>query len=342
MDTEILISIIIPTYNTQEEYLLNGIKSICNQLYDDIEMIIVDDGSPEKYRIWLDSLSYIDRRIKIIHKDHSGVSDTRNCGIKYSKGYYTTFVDADDQVKPYFLKNAIAKANKYNFPDIVIGGIEYKPYQKSNETQFGNNDDLYLKSDMIFLKKSMLHLHDSRVKYNILGSPCGRLYKTEFLKRNNILFPKGVALCEDQIFNREALLYAENAVVVPEMWYIYEQNDFSVMHTKVEQNLWGMKKKYWDELYKLDNKEDDELKDGIRGVYVRSFFSISSNYCRNKNLGTREKKDIVQEMLNHPLITTARNELNLKSKIPLSWKIQWLVLKLKFYRLINLLSHFVS
>lgn len=342
MNSDVFVSIIIPTYNTKVEYLLNAIKTICDQSYDNIEVLVIDDGSDKDYRADLDDIRKRDSRIQVIYKDHSGVSDARNVGIQNSKGDYLSFVDSDDQINPCFLNSAISAAKEYKYPDVIIGGIEYRPYRLCNDTQFGDKIDCYINSEIDILKKSLLHIRDPRVKYNILGSPCGRLYKSELLKDNNILFPQGVALCEDQIFNRKVLLNAKSVIVVPEMWYIYEQNEFSVMHTKVEKNLWKMKEKYWDELYKLDCLESDEMKDGIRGFYVRSFFNTSSSYCRNKGIDNNVKKQIIREMLNHPIIETATGNLKFSSDIPLGWKVQWFFLKLKRYIPINILSHFVS
>ncbi len=340
MNKDLLVSVIIPTYNTPKEYILKCINSICKQPYKFIEILIIDDGSEKEYFDNLNQIKYLDDRIQIIHKHHSGVSDTRNKGIIAAKGEYITFVDADDQIPMHFIINAVSMAKKYNYPDLIIGGIEYQPYRKCNSTQFGENEDLYSDSDIDLLKKSLLHIRDSRVKYNILGSPCGKIYKRNLVK--NISFPSEVALCEDQIFNRKVLLQVKTALVVPEMWYVYQQNNFSVMHTKVKKNHWEMKKKYWDELYKLDAVETNSIKDGLKGMYIRSFFNVASIYCKDKEIAIKTKKRIIKEAMRHPLIKIAVKELNLKSQIPIDWKIQLLLLKLGFFTPIYLLAHFIN
>lgn len=338
---ETKLSIIIPFYNTPSEYILRCLKSISDQEYDQYEIIIVDDGSVEGNRLFLREISQKNEKIRFIEKEHSGVSNTRNIGINNAVGEYIAFVDADDTVSDSFLLESIGIAEKYDFPDIVIGGIEYIPYSHCNETQFGDLEDYYDEKQIELLKKSLLHIRDKRVKYNILGSPCAKLFKKSMLS-DNIRFPEDVPLCEDQIFNRLVLMKAKTAVVVPHMWYQYFQNDFSVMHTKVKDNFWEMKRRHWDEVYKLDSIETDEIKDGLRGVYIRSFVNLAATYCRNRIINNDIKRKIILEALDHPLIQLATNNLTLRSKIPLSWKIQWLVVKAKKYIIINIIAHVIN
>ena len=88
------VSVIIPIYKV-EKYLRKCIKSIVGQTYPNLEIILVDDGSPDKSGIICDEMSALDERIKVIHKQNSGVSDARNIGIEISKGDYIYFIDGD-------------------------------------------------------------------------------------------------------------------------------------------------------------------------------------------------------------------------------------------------------
>ena len=102
--TESLISIVVPIYNV-EKYLNRCVDSILNQTYRDIEIILVDDGSPDRCGSICDEYQKRDTRIKVIHKKNGGLSDARNAGIKMAHGEYITCIDSDDFISPFFLEN---------------------------------------------------------------------------------------------------------------------------------------------------------------------------------------------------------------------------------------------
>ena len=92
-----LISVVVPVYNVHS-FLDNCVKSILNQTYKNIEIILVDDGSTDDSGLICDSYAKIDNRVKVIHKTNGGLSDARNVGIKNANGMYITFVDSDDEI----------------------------------------------------------------------------------------------------------------------------------------------------------------------------------------------------------------------------------------------------
>ena len=98
-----LISIVIPVYKV-ELYLEKCIESIINQTYKNLEIIIVDDGSPDNCPQICDEYSKKDKRIKVIHKENGGLSDARNAGIDIATGKYIAFVDSDDYVSDDYVE----------------------------------------------------------------------------------------------------------------------------------------------------------------------------------------------------------------------------------------------
>ena len=108
-----LISIIVPIYKV-ENYLCKCIKSICNQSYDNLEIILVDDGSPDKCGEICDDFKKYDKRINVIHKENGGLSSARNTGLDLSHGEYISFIDSDDFISPFFIESlyfAISESN---------------------------------------------------------------------------------------------------------------------------------------------------------------------------------------------------------------------------------------
>ena len=98
-----LISVIVPIYKVQD-YLKECIESIINQTYSDIEVILVDDGSPDRCPQMCDEWAKRDSRIRVVHKKNGGLSSARNAGLDVAKGEYISFVDSDDFVEETMLE----------------------------------------------------------------------------------------------------------------------------------------------------------------------------------------------------------------------------------------------
>ena len=117
-----MISIIVPIYKV-EEYLPRCIESILNQTYQDFELILVDDGSPDLSGDICDAYAENDPRIKVIHQDNSGISDARNIGLSRARGEYISFIDSDDWVHPEFLQQLLYTIEKYDADIAECGKI---------------------------------------------------------------------------------------------------------------------------------------------------------------------------------------------------------------------------
>ena len=101
------ISVIIPIYNVHA-YLGKCVESIISQTYGELEIILVDDGSPDDCPVLCDAWALKDKRIKVIHKKNGGLSDARNAGIEMAQGEYILFVDGDDYIAPYMCEHLLA------------------------------------------------------------------------------------------------------------------------------------------------------------------------------------------------------------------------------------------
>ena len=112
-----LVSVIVPIYKV-EKYLNKCVDSIINQSYKNLEIILVDDGSPDKCGEICDKYAEKDSRVKVIHKENGGLSDARNAGIDIAKGDYLLFVDSDDWITSNICEVLIKNAND-NLSDII-------------------------------------------------------------------------------------------------------------------------------------------------------------------------------------------------------------------------------
>ena len=150
-----LISVIVPIYGV-EEYLSKCIDSIINQTYKNLEIILVDDGSPDKCPDICDAFEKKDARIKVIHKKNGGLSDARNAGIDIAKGEYFVFIDSDDWVETTMVEHLLDACKKYNVKlaacgryitdGTVINGTAYEGTEGVNSPEEALNEILSGKS----------------------------------------------------------------------------------------------------------------------------------------------------------------------------------------------------
>ena len=130
------ISVIVPIYNV-EQYLRRCIDSIINQTYKNLEIILVDDGSPDNCGQICDDYAKKDTRIKVIHKKNGGLSDARNVGLEVCTGDYISFVDSDDWIELNTYEIMMKSMNEYN-ADMVVSNINYV-YKDKVESKYSED-----------------------------------------------------------------------------------------------------------------------------------------------------------------------------------------------------------
>lgn len=189
------ISIIIPVFNTGV-YLERCISSICKQTLQDIQIIIIDDGSSKETASICDKLSETDKRIIVIHKDNEGVSIARNVGIRMSQGQYVAFVDSDDWIAPMMYEDLLAAATSQHVDIVQCDAMTVREGKANQLDTFGT-----LKTSCLLLKDSIT----PNILCEIAGSSWRGIYSRSLLEKNHIEFPARVKLSEDRIFNLLAL-----------------------------------------------------------------------------------------------------------------------------------------
>lgn len=210
-----LISVIVPIYNV-ELYLKRCIDSILCQTYENLEIILIDDGSTDESGKICDEYQTIDKRIKVIHTKNRGAANARNCGINLAKGEYIGFVDSDDYIKKDMYESLIFSMNEEI--DITCCTREIKRNsQKRNEPVYR----CALNKKKVFTKEEALK---ELLLYRYLSfSVCTKLFKRKVI--GNIRFPKGKT-CEDIPFTYMVLKRAQNVAHVGKPLYVNcQRND---------------------------------------------------------------------------------------------------------------------
>lgn len=220
------VSVVIPVYNVKKEYLDICIGSVVNQTYENLEIILIDDGSTDECRKNCDILATTDIRIKVIHKKNQGVSEARNTGTTEATGDYIMYVDADDIIAQYAIEHGVNEIQKSN-ADMAIGAVQkiYAVNQFQEKVVEKSYSVDVLQIDR-FDELRYVYLNDATKEYvkieecgYINRGPISRIIKQDLAKR--ILFPVGILLGEDVIWNMRLLQECKTICVIKEIWYGY-------------------------------------------------------------------------------------------------------------------------
>lgn len=217
------ISVIVPVYNV-EKYLDNCVESIINQTYKDLEIILVDDGSPDKCPQMCDEWAKKDNRVKVIHKKNGGLSSARNAGIDIAIGDYLMFVDSDDYISYNMCEKLLTRIVQDN-TDLCICGVE-KVYPDGKESEFSNIEDGVMTKEEFFDKMEGICGWCWVVAWN-------KLYKKCIF--NDLRYPDK-KLYEDEFVIHKIIYKANTISSVGDPLYHYVQRKNSIISSKYTVN----------------------------------------------------------------------------------------------------------
>lgn len=276
--SEFLISVIVPVYKV-EKYLDKCVESIVNQTYENLEIILVDDGSPDNCPAMCDEWAERDSRIKVIHKENGGVSSARNMALDIASGDYIGFVDSDDWIEPDMYEILIKNAEKYN-AEISRCAASFDYDDRSEEYSETTSCTVY-------------NGRDELVKSVIFDDTYANLWSGIYKKSLfiSVRFDDDIAVGEDWLVNYSLNKAANRKVIVKEHKYHYVQRENSAMSGDTA-------KRYSDRVRVVNRFWDNEFanisfRSGLSQIYsnvISTFFNrqiISGekteqvNYCRN-------------------------------------------------------------
>lgn len=280
-----LISVIIPVYKV-EQYLHKCIDSVINQTYSNLEIILVDDGSPDNCGMICDEYSPKDSRIRVIHKGNGGLSDARNAGLDIATGDYIGFVDSDDYIASDMYEILLKNAQK-NGADISLCGY-YNEYEggiiKNNCSV--NEQKVLTASDGL---KEVIYSK----KYGIMAWT--KLYKKELFK--NVRYPKG-HVCEDVYVIGDIFENVKIAVfdTTPLYYYVHRNDSISTYQFNERHLDWISSYEHLRDTVKKSFPELNKIAK-IRLLWGRMFILdrsiLTDNYELNKSIQKYIRKNIL-------------------------------------------------
>lgn len=215
-----LISIIVPVYKV-EPYLRECIDSILAQTYRDFELILVDDGSPDRCGAICDEYAAQDSRIRVVHQENGGLSAARNTGLEIAAGDYITFVDSDDVVHPEYLSFLFEILCKTGADISICRFLRY-----SGETPAAEPCEIAISAVMTGRESCYALYGDEAVVYT---TAWGKLYRRKLFE--GVRYPVG-RIHEDEATTYKLLYQANKVAVLENELYLYRQNLDSIMNTR--------------------------------------------------------------------------------------------------------------
>lgn len=224
---ENIITVIVAVYKV-EQYLDRCISSIVNQTYKNLDIILVDDGSPDGSPQICDSWAEKDSRIRVIHKVNGGVSSARNAGLNAATGKYVGFVDGDDCVLPDMFEKLISAVQKDGTQLAVCG------YTLA-ENKFIPPEDKVISS-----AQALEDMFNIKEHPEFEGFVWNKLYLLDDVKNYGVQFSEELSMCEDTLFNFEYLSHISDVSLVKHCGYDYTYRQDSVMRLKPVENDFKM------------------------------------------------------------------------------------------------------
>lgn len=297
------VSVIIPIYKV-EPYLNRCVDSILNQTYVNIEVILVDDGSPDRCGLIADHYAEMDQRVSVIHKPNGGLSDARNAGMQKASGTYTIFVDSDDWVERTMIEQLVD--HSYRFQADIVQASFYYAYE--DHLQW---DHRYYAMDAppVLLNNERLMselIRNEKVK----NFAWGKLYKTNLIR--DLPFKKGV-LFEDVFWAHQVMHRVRRYVIFHQPLYYYFQRDDSIVANYTPKSLdilKGMK-----ERHRFIEKHYPHLTDESYQAILKASLIHYSLLTRNRerDKGGKNRKEIRAYISDH--IPMFKNAIQAQSQL---------------------------
>ena len=328
------VSVIVPVYKV-EKYLKRCVKSIQNQTLEDIEIILVDDGSPDNCPRMCDEFAASDSRIRVVHKMNGGLSSARNAGLRVSTGKYVGYIDSDDYAEKDMFERLYNCAEEHQV-DFVMADYWLVSNGTRREKTLDIREGLYTKEDIIREIYPMLIMREC-VDYGPLLSVCHCLYNAEFVKSNNLYFDEEIKWSEDCIYSA-ILGYLANSFyyLKHECVYNYVQNENTIT-TTFKPAAWGVYCRMNEKLRAFFDKREDY--DFSRQLDLHMLYFACSVFSQLKysNYGFKKKYEVRRNVLNDSHFRRTMNNFKIPD-VGIKFKIMIFLIKSKAALLLTLLE----
>ncbi|EPA1378201.1 glycosyltransferase [Raoultella ornithinolytica] len=333
-----IISVILPIYNIKEEYLEICIESVCHQTLDDIEIILVNDGSTNNCLEVCTKFSLSDNRIIVIDQPNSGVSVARNKGLEVARGEWIAFVDPDDWLEPEYLLSLYKSI--LSDTKIVICDCNVISNGEKRENKFLPPYSVGVINDKNLLLGQLVSKVLSGYYPQLIGPgvPWGKLFKHDFIKKHNLKFVPGMVRMQDNVFCLYAYYFADKIIYTGENKYNYrmENNSASFKYNKKIINHF---EKYFEEVKCFIDtcmSGDERYKKALDAKILTSINSYLLYYFCHENYSIQSQTDSLANLMCREPYSGALTRVDL-SYLTIQEKLFVILLKLKLYGVMKII-----
>lgn len=310
-----MISVVIPCYNA-DPFLHQCFESIINQSYQDIQIILIDDGSTDNTPDILAEYAVRDTRIQVITQDNQGISAARNAGLKMATGNYIAFVDADDWLEP----DTFVKVLTGNQEDLICFSY-YRNFDNAEVVkdlgiEGGFPAELVQRRMVGLVGKELTHI----TSFDALITCWGKLYRREIVQEVKFRDLKDLGTWEDGIFNLEVLENATSVRIINKPFYHYRKVAQASYTSSYKEGLcrkWLYKFAWIDEFLCSRHKPETYFI-ALQNRIAVTFLNLAFNEM-NSGKSFSEKKKVLKQILEHPVYMKALACFHLKD-VPSVWK----------------------
>ena len=303
-----LVSIVVPIYKS-EKYLDECIRSIVEQTYSNLEILLVDDGSPDKSPQICDAWAAKDSRIHVIHKMNAGSGMARNTGMEHATGEYICFFDSDDFIEEDMIakmQNAIEEKEC----DICVCGYSVDFYNNLSEEESSSTVVPWEK------ESSNLSVEEYEKNLGICGYVWNKMYRLQFLRSFDLLFDEKISLYEDLIFNSSAFCNGAKVCFIDNVGYHYIQRQRESLGVKYYDNLFSLRLKAINakrDILKVWKVPEEQIETICSNNFIDAIWGTIKN-IKKARFSTKKKKQRIKKFFKEEGIKTKLKKIKPKDK----------------------------
>lgn len=319
------VSIIVPAYNV-ENYIATCLDSLVGQAYENLEIIVVDDGSTDKTGEIADEYAARDGRVRVIHKENGGLSSSREAGISEASGEFITVVDADDWLEPEALLCCVEAMRADERVECVLFSYVKEYPSSSVPVHIFDKDMLFLGDDAEDrVYRRLFGLAGDELAHPEalapVGSCCMKLYRASDARRGKYFHTDEVGSAEDALFNMYALDGVRGYAYLDKCFYHYRKSEGSITATYRPRLL-----EQWSRLYGImesiiaEKRLGEKYSEALSNYIALNIVGFGINEFSNKNNGIFHHAGKIKEYLVAPRMREAIRRLD-KKKLPFKWRV---------------------
>ena len=291
-----LVSVIIGIYNVKR-YIDRGIKQVLDQTYQNIEVLLVDDGSTDGSYEICKKWELKNNKIKVLHQENKGLGSARNLGIDHAKGNYIYFYDVDDEISSKLIEYNVGMMRQHSVDMLIFG-------YTSIDLTYNSKTQVAFKDKLIENNRQLRDIYVDEFVLKMNGFAWNKFYSKEFIDKHNLRF-ENQRIQQDEVFNMLCYRHVTRMYISSEIlhtYYVYKSGNNRSRYIPDRFSIYKSIRKHFEELKCHWNIEDQRFDDYLSkrfydGVMSCMLFNLMHSNCPLSNL---EKKKIINDIMNDP------------------------------------------